>query len=199
MANRQEWEGLVSFLVLAGLGWWWWSNHNKPEHIVPPVAAPAVSPDNTVAPTAPSFPASVQPPLPPSHHYNFREGDVYGYVAAVSEDAQKRGQVAGDVVMFRYAGFSGGQFHLEQLNAQKEVIGSATCAKPCVAIKSDIEGHVERIAYNPDSIIGAAFDDAMNGQLRPKRRAVMEPESGAQMSAGASNGPSEGTSNETTE
>ncbi|MDC7683320.1 hypothetical protein PQU92_08530 [Asticcacaulis sp. BYS171W] len=41
-----------------------------------------------------------------------------------------------------------------------------TCANPCTIIRQTLNGQViNRIQYNPQTIIGAAFDDATNGRL----------------------------------
>ena len=101
----------------------------------------------------------------PSHHYNFREGDLYGYIAAISEEERKQGKAAGDVVMFRYKGYWDSVDHLEYVAANGRVISYDECGRPCVAIKSTYNNRVERIAFNPTSLVGAAFQDAANGYL----------------------------------
>jgi hypothetical protein len=43
---------------------------------------------------------------------------------------------------------------------------TATCANPCQVITLHTGAfHVERLAFDPDSIIGAAFTDAFDGQM----------------------------------
>jgi len=102
----------------------------------------------------------------PTHRYNYREGELYGYLGAVSEDQKKAGVATPSVVMFRYAGYWGGENHLDLVSDQGNVVESAECAVPCVAIKRTFaDGSVDRVGYTPDSVIGSAFLDAMNGQL----------------------------------
>jgi hypothetical protein len=165
--SSTDWGCVLPLFALAALGFWWWNSHTK-EATPPPVIAttttPTVPAGNVATPTV----AAPQPPPPPSHRYSFKEGDAYGYIAAVSEEDRKRGKAAGDVLMFRYAGFWDNEFHLEELNANGDIVGVDTCAKPCVAIKSYEGGQIDRVAYNPDSVIGAAFDDAMSGRLKRK-------------------------------
>jgi hypothetical protein len=107
------------------------------------------------------------PPAPPvpTHLYDFHEGEIYGYIAAISEEEKKNGKAAGDVVMFRYLGFYDDADHLERVNAAGNKIGSSECARPCVAIKTNYSGQLDRTAFNPASIVGAAFVDAQNGKL----------------------------------
>lgn len=201
MANGEsdEWVGCLGLLAVAGAGWWLWSDHSKSVTAPAPVTASAfpvstnpVAPAtsaNTVAPAPVQSPPPPLAPPPPSHRYDFVEGDVYGYIAAVSDEARKRGQVAGDVVTFRYLGFRNHEYHLEELNGRKEVIGFDSCLRPCVAVEEEYGGQVQRIANNPDSIIGAAFQDAMSGQLRKGRPIVAPPPSEIQPQVPTGYGP----------
>jgi len=44
------------------------------------------------------------------------------------------------------------------------------CSKPCVVIKRYDRGVMEgRLPFNPASVIGAAFDDALNGRLEESK------------------------------
>ena len=60
---------------------------------------------------------------------------------------------------------------------------TATCANPCqVIILHTGAFHVERLAFDPDSLIGAAFTDAFNGQLEtydPAKHAPAKDDAGA--------------------
>jgi hypothetical protein len=79
--------------------------------------------------------------------------------------------------MYRYLGEHDGVFEL-QVEGE-----SATCANPCQVITLHTGAfHVERVAFDPDSLIGAAFIDAFNGQLKiydpasaPPSKAVVGP------------------------
>jgi hypothetical protein len=107
----------------------------------------------------------VAPPKP-DHNYDLREADAYGYTAAVSEEDQKKGRAAGDVIMFKYAGFSEGAYHLILLGDDGRAIGTAQCPEACIAIKERFtDGSSKRIAFTESSIIGAAFQDAFRGKL----------------------------------
>lgn len=107
------------------------------------------------------------PPPAPAHNYQFVEGDLYGYLGAISEDDQKKGVAAPPVVRFRYTGLWNGAHHFQDVSDSGVVTGSEECDVPCVAIKEiGFDGTVHRVGYSPASIIGSAFEDAMNGKLR---------------------------------
>ncbi len=99
------------------------------------------------------------------HRYAFKEGELYGYIAAISEEERKRGKAAEDVIMYRYRGFQDAVDRLEALDSSGRIIAYNECSRPCVAIKYNSYGRVERVAFNPRSVIGAAFEDAANGRL----------------------------------
>jgi hypothetical protein len=106
-------------------------------------------------------------PAQPSHRYDYKEGEFYSYLGAVSEEDRKRGVAAPSVVRFRYSGFWDGSYHLQTIGDGDQVIGFAECSKPCVVIKEITpSGAVQHMGYSGTSIIGAAFDDAMTGQLK---------------------------------
>jgi hypothetical protein len=114
---------------------------------------------------------SAVPPAAPAHRYDFKDSDkygaIYGYLGAISEEDQKRGVATPSVVRFRYTGFWEGAHHLQLINDSGGTVETDECAVPCVVIKStSYNGQVHRLGYSSQSIIGAAFEDAMNGQLR---------------------------------
>lgn len=123
--------------------------------------------ENIVANDVTAIDASPHLPVAPvkTHNYDFREGDVYGYFAAITEEEQKKGKGAPDVIMFRYKGFWNSANHLEQVDGAGRIISLSECSDPCAAIKMYRYGNVERVAYSTNSIIGAAFEDAMSGRL----------------------------------
>ncbi|MFC7499022.1 hypothetical protein ACFQRC_07280 [Enterovirga sp. GCM10030262] len=94
----------------------------------------------------------------------------------MSEEDRKRGKEAGDVVMYRYAGFWDGEFHLEGLNDNGDITSVNTCSQPCIALKSYYGGRMIRTAYNPASVVGAAMEDAMKGRLVRKKPERKRPE-----------------------
>lgn len=122
--------------------------------------------ENLVVDNLTENPSDIAPPALPDQHYDFREGDLYGYLGAVSEEQSKKGVATPSVVMFRYTGFWGDAHHLQWIGDNGAVLESAECNVPCVAIKVRYaNGSLERLGYNPNSIIGGAFEDAINGRL----------------------------------
>lgn len=108
----------------------------------------------------------------PAHNYTVADGREYGYPRAVSENEQNAGQVAGEIMMFRYAGERNGKHQV--LMSQGMLIAAFECANPCQVIKvmtimdnPALAGQVsiERLQYNPSSVAGAAIEDAINGRL----------------------------------
>lgn len=132
----------------------------------------------TITPSAPPPPGANVPPLPPPppHNYDLKEGTTYSYIAAVSEEQEKRGQAAGDVLMFKYLGKSDGMNVVASVDDAGRMFGRSRCAEPCVIIKRD---GMRSIAFNTSSVIGAVFEDAMHGYLEvaPEgRKASLEDE-----------------------
>jgi hypothetical protein len=119
--------------------------------------------DNSLATVTAPGPA----PARPQHRYDFKDGDFYGYLGAISEDDQKRGVATPSVVRFRYTGFWNGAHHLQLISDSGSVLENEECAVPCVVIKeTDSSGQLRRIGYSSESIIGGAFEDALNGRLK---------------------------------
>jgi hypothetical protein len=101
--------------------------------------------------------AAAAPPPSAStpHSWLYRVGQDYAY----EEDVP--GQVKPVVQTYRYLGQRDGVFTLQ--------FGGHTvsCANPCQVIHvSDGGFHVERLAFDPNTIIGAALTDAFNGQMQ---------------------------------
>lgn len=116
------------------------------------------------AATDDKMPTSALPAPAPMHNFVEEERGTYYYVAAVSEEDQKKGKATGDVVGYRYLGKNDkGQHVLVSVADNGRVITKAYCSEPCAIIRY---GDGQRIAYNPGSIIGAAFQDAINGSLK---------------------------------
>jgi hypothetical protein len=107
-------------------------------------------------------PSSPPPPPLPSHNYDLKEGVVYSYIAAISEEDEKKGIGVGDVSMFKYLGNQDGRYTVASIGDDGKIIYTSSCTNPCVVIKNDTG---RRTAYNPNSIIGAVFQDAISGQL----------------------------------
>lgn len=103
----------------------------------------------------------------PAPNYAQEENGVYYYIAGLSEEDRKKGQAAGDVLGYKYYGKNAEGEHvianvLSAKGKETEILRSS-CTDPCVIIKHP-DG--TRIAYNPESVIGAAFQDAIHGNLK---------------------------------
>ncbi len=107
---------------------------------------------------------ALEPLTKPVKRYHEREGDTYFYIAAVSEEDQKKGRVTGEVIGYRYLGNSGGVYRIESADRG----ANYECANPCRIIKTRYQsGNQDRIAFSAGSIIGSVFTDAFNGYLVP--------------------------------
>ena len=146
---------------------------NTPYTYVPPVPAakskPASDADQTDQDPKPSTPAQLAapPPPPPDHLYTSIDGDEYLYSAGISDDARDAGQVAGQFIAFRFRGVKNGKITLTGEGA------TLRCDEVCTVITMiDQFGNKQHIEYNPSSVAGAAFTDAMNGLLveHPSRK-----------------------------
>jgi hypothetical protein len=121
-------------------------------------AAPSTAPQTSVAtdPHTAGAPGEVAATPAPSHNYLSRDGDLYCYPAAVSQDAKEAGQAAEDVLCFRYGGKVNGAYVFTPERDPGTVI---SCDDPCKVIKFDVYGQtVKRVAFEPGSVIGAAFE-----------------------------------------
>lgn len=100
---------------------------------------------------------------PPPHHYDQEDRGIYYYVASISEEEQKKGKVAGEALGFRYLGKNEkGEHIIESVSDNGTALGRSYCSEPCRVIRRSSG----RIGFNPASIIGAAFEDAVNGHLQ---------------------------------
>jgi hypothetical protein len=123
--------------------------------IVLVLAAAGCGPRQASHPQAASVAAAPPPSTSTTHSWLYRVGQDYAY----EEDAP--GQAKPVVQTYRYLGQRNGLFTLQ--------FGGHTvsCANPCDVIHvSDGGFHVERLAFDPNTIIGAALTDAFNGQMR---------------------------------
>lgn len=128
--------------------------------------------DTSVASTPTSDPPPAPTPTPmPTPNYAEREGDRYFYVAEVSEEDRKNGNVVGNVSQYRYLGDRDGRLTLEGVTESGVSIGRLECARECRIMKSTIGESVTRLPYSNTSIAGAAMEDALNGLLVPVKAA----------------------------
>ena len=101
---------------------------------------------------------------PTDHNYTDKDGLVYEYVAAISNKEEDDGDTSGDVVSIRYLGQKDGLFSIA---VDEEPDVRITCTDPCVIMKSMTSDGtvVSRDVFTPDSVSGAAFEDAFDGKL----------------------------------
>jgi hypothetical protein len=136
--------------------------------------APRSTPHQRSASSPSSRPIAETPPPPASttHNWQYRVDQEYAYQGELSEDQKKAGQTSPTVQMYRYLGEHDGVFEL-QFDGE-----TATCANPCqtINIRAGVF-HVERLAFDPNTLIGAAFTDAFNGQMEiynPAKRSALK-------------------------
>jgi len=101
-------------------------------------------------------------------NYAEEEDGVYSYIAAISEEDKQKGKAAGSVVRFAFRGVQDGNYVLSLVDDAGETVSDSECGKPCRIIKSRFGDSIVRREYTPDSMIGAAFQDALNGHLKVK-------------------------------
>lgn len=125
----------------------------------PPPATPSQASDGSE--TSSSAPAVV---AAAAHNYQTRDGNLYCYQTAISQDALNAGQAASDVLCFRYLGEHDSVYRFSPEQTPGVIV---SCATPCETIKFTVAGEiVKRVTFEPNSVIGGAFEDAMNGQLK---------------------------------
>jgi hypothetical protein len=104
--------------------------------------------------------------VPKTHNYNDKDGNTYEYVSAVSEEDAKKGKAVGDVSLFAYRGVFDGRYRISSVDNGGRTEWYYECSNPCGVIKEYRGGQVvDRVPYNPGSVIGSAFEDAFNGFL----------------------------------
>ncbi len=115
---------------------------------------------SAISPSSHPIAEATQPPVSTAHNWQYRDGQEYAYLGGLSEDQKKTGQTRPIVRMYRYLGEHDGVFEL-QFDGE-----TATCANPCQTINIHAGPfHVERLDFDPNTLIGAAFTDAFNGQM----------------------------------
>lgn len=109
-----------------------------------------------------------------AHNFQVQDGLQYGYKAAISETARASGQVAPQILMFRFAGERDGKFQVHTVEGN--AVTALECTKPCKVVKTIAfidanylrqSTQVSHMAYEPGTIAYAVFEDALNGRLRP--------------------------------
>jgi len=102
------------------------------------------------------------------HLYALKDGLEYGYEQGISEEAAKRGQLASELLMVRYAGERDGK-HQAWFSAGASS-AALECTNPCEFIKvinlfNGEPAGVERIRSVVGSIGWSVMTDAINGKL----------------------------------
>ena len=118
----------------------------------------------TVSSSVEPPPPPPPPPLPqPTHRYDAREGSDYSYAPDVTDQQKSEGVAAQKLLTIRYLGVVNGEDKIQPVDMPDV---SYTCARPCQVIKLYNAGElIQRELYNPESVIGAMFQDAGSGQL----------------------------------
>lgn len=111
----------------------------------------------------PSATLPAAPPPQPTHNYEEVQGETYYYVAALSDADREAGKAAPQVLGFRYLGQNPrGEHIIVRVLDSGYPASHAYCSNPCRIIRYE---NGSRVAFTTNSIIGAAFDDAINGRL----------------------------------
>ncbi len=129
--------------------------------------APIVMPTQSaaIAPTATPTTSSYKP------RFEDREGDTYFYATAPTDEDQKKGNVLGSVVSFRYLGKRDGKHTIVSVDNGGRTALRYECSEPCKIIKRTFRNEIDRVPYDTRSVLGAAFEDALNGSLRVASKA----------------------------
>jgi|GEM_PF-1256903 len=104
---------------------------------------------------------SAQAMSEPSPNYTEHRNGVYYYPSAISENAKADGIALAAAIGFRYLGVNADGEHV--LAPMDSPGVEATCADPCRVIHTNMG---EALTFTPNSVIGAAFIDAINGFLQ---------------------------------
>jgi len=122
--------------------------------------------ETSIKPTV-SVPQKV--PQLPHKYYVIQDGAEYGYEQAVSAEAQHQGQVASNILMFKFLGERDGT--LQFYNREGDVVVAFQCERPCEYVKQMVffdqrlqkKQHLRAVE---GSILWAVSRDAMNGLLK---------------------------------
>jgi hypothetical protein len=106
------------------------------------------------------------PPPPPPANFSEKDGDIYLYTTALSENDKKEGKATGEVVGYKYLGESDGVYRLASVDDSDSQFATSECKTPCLIIVRRFRGKKDRIAFSENSVIGSAFLDAFNGHLQ---------------------------------
>jgi hypothetical protein len=104
--------------------------------------------------------ASASQPEVSYPQYTSVDGKNYLYTSALSQDQQDAGVAANTILAFRFRGIKNG---IITVTSDGQTI---TCAVDCKVITT-VAPYTDKnyVSYNPETIIGSVFYDAMNGHL----------------------------------
>lgn len=119
-------------------------------------------------PPAPDESAQLQQSEKAGHNYSMKDGFEYGYEQAISENDQKKGQAANELLMFKYAGQKNGQYQVYAKSGAFVTV--AQCGNPCEFIKVMTfyqKSHIktERLRAVDGMIGWMVLQDAINGHM----------------------------------
>ena len=159
-----EWAGLVIIALVIGGIWWWSRDSEESPNTASAYASNYSSNNSAVAVPEPIVEAMPTETFP---NYAFEDGGLYGYVSEVSEEDRAKGRATGDLSLFAYRGSSRGVHRLTMYDDEMAKVGDYECHDPCQVIRR-MEGSstLRRIPYDPRSILGGAFEDAIRGRLQ---------------------------------
>lgn len=101
-------------------------------------------------------------PAPQIHNYTEASKGIYYYVGDVSENAKAQGIAAGHVSGFKFYGMTDDdEYILGIVDDHGKTIGKAFCHDPCMIVRPSVGPKFGA----EGTIIGAAFQDAIAGQL----------------------------------
>ena len=105
-----------------------------------------------------------------AHNYDDKDGSIYEYISAVSEEDAKKGRAVGDVVLLAFRGVKNGMYRLSAVADDGRTKWYYECSSPCIVIKRYARGIlVDRLPFSPASVIGSAFEDALNRRLEESK------------------------------
>lgn len=176
MANSDDGWLVWGLIAAVGLGgYFYFKSADEPEPQPEPIYSSAVSAAGEAAVEGAN--ESLPTPPTPTPGYQAEENGIYYYIPAATEDERKNGLPSGEALGFRYFGKNAEGAHLiVPVNRSGTPLTVASCSTPCKLIKYD-DGR--RVAYNPSTLIGSAFEDAMRGFLKstkPKLRPIPQQE-----------------------
>lgn len=105
------------------------------------------------------------------HYYSMRDGYLYGYEQAISQNDIEQGRAANTLLMFRYSGLKDGVYQVYTKDDALDVITVMECTNPCdflkiiTHVKHLDKPKVEHMRMTPGTIAELVFYDAMNGKL----------------------------------